>query len=108
MTPLKKKTPNIGLQHMLKNEGSPLSMNDGRDYSVAGRSAADMAGTSIDAKGTIHNQYSTLNTPLPDNITPRWIGQFGATINAIPQPTSVGLSGAGIVDRVKYLNFMPV
>ena len=41
MTPRKKKP--VGLQHMLKNEGSPLSMNDGRDYSVAGRSAADLS-----------------------------------------------------------------
>jgi len=103
MTPRKKKPSNIGLQHMLKNEGSPLSMNDGRDYSVAGRSAADLSSDN----GTIHFQYSTRNTPRADNISPSWIGQFGATINSIPQPTSVGLSGAGIVDSVKYEENMP-
>ena len=46
-------------------------------------------------------------TPRADNISPSWIGQFGATINSIPQPTSVGLSGAGIVDSVKYEDNMP-
>jgi len=103
MTPRKKKPSNIGLQHMLKNEGSPLSMNDGRDYSVAGRSAADMASVN----GTIHDRYSTINNPQGDSISPSWLGQFGATINSIPQPTSVGLSGAGIVDSVKYEENMP-
>ena len=88
---------------MLKNEGSPLSVNDGQGYNVAGRSAADMASVN----GTIHNQYSTTNNPEGSAITPSWLGQFGATINSIPQPTSVGLSGTGIVDSVKYLDVMP-
>jgi len=92
-----------GLQDMLKNEGSPLSVNDGQGYNVAGRSAADMASVN----GTIHNQYSTTNNPEGSAITPSWLGQFGATINSIPQPTSVGLSGTGIVDSVKYLDVMP-
>lgn len=103
MTPRKKKPSNIGLQLMLKNQGSPLSMNDGRDYSIAGRSAAAMASLN----STIHYKYSTLNTPQADNISPKWLGQFGATINLIPQPTSVGLSGVGIIDSVKYKENMP-
>mgnify|MGYP000362324502 FL=1 len=57
--------------------------------------------------GTIHDQYSTTNNPQGDSISPSWLGQFGATINSIPQPTSVGLSGTGIVDSVKYLDVMP-
>ena len=92
-----------GLQDMLKKEGSPLSVNDGQGYNVAGRSAADMASVN----GTIHNQYSTTNNPQGDSISPSWLGQFGATINSIPQPTSVKLSGTGIVDSVKYLDVMP-
>ena len=93
-----------GLQDMLKNEGSPLSVNDGQGYNVAGRSAADMASVN----GTIHNQYSTTNNPQGDSISPSWLGQFGATINSIPQPTSVGLSGAGTVDASKYLDNLPI
>lgn len=92
-----------GLQDMLKKEGSPLSVNDGQGYNVAGRSAADMASVN----GTIHDQYSTINNPQGDSISPSWLGQFGATINSIPQPTSVKLSGTGIVDSVKYLDVMP-
>lgn len=103
MTPRKKKPSNIGLQHMLKNEGSLLSMNDGRDYSVAGRSKSDMS----DVNGTIHNQYSLTGDPAADSISARWLGQFGSTINIIPQPTSVQLSGAGTIDSNKYLDNMP-
>jgi hypothetical protein len=93
-----------GLQDMLKNEGSPLSVNDGQGYNVAGRSAADMASVN----GTIHNQYSTTNNPEGSAITPSWLGQFGATINSIPQPTSVGLSGTGTIDGTKYLDNLPI
>jgi len=93
-----------GLNDMLKNEGSPLSVNNGQGYNVAGRSAADMASVN----GTIHNQYSTVNDPEGNKVIPSFVGQFGATINSIPQPTSVGLSGAGTVDASKYLDNLPV
>ena len=88
---------------MLTDEGSSLSLNDGRDYSVAGRSKSDMS----DVNGTIHNQYSTIDNPEGSKITPKWLGQFGSTINIIPQPTSAQLSGAGTVDANKYLNNLP-
>ena len=88
---------------MLKDEGSPLSVNNGQGYNVAGRSAADMASVN----GTIHDQYSTINNPEGSAITPSWLGQFGATINSIPSPTSKDLSGVGTIDSVKYLDNLP-
>ena len=88
---------------MLTSEGSPLSLTNGAEYSVAGRSKSDMS----DVNGTIHNQYSTIDNPEGSKITPRWLGQFGATVNNIPQPTSVNLSGAGIVDSKKYIENLP-
>jgi len=94
-----------GLKDMLtsKNGGSPLSLTNGADYSVAGRSKSDMS----DVNGTIHNQYSLTGDPAADSISARWLGQFGSTINIIPQPTSVQLSGAGTIDSNKYLDNMP-
>ena len=88
---------------MLTTDGSPLSLTNGADYSVAGRSKSDMS----DVNGTIHNQYSTIDDPEGSKITPKWLGQFGSTINIIPQPTSVQLSGAGTIDANKYLNNLP-
>ena len=93
----------MSLINKLSTSGSVLSMNNGQGYTVAGRSSTDISSVN----GTIHCQYSTTGNPSVDSISPRWIGQFGATINVIPQPTSLQLSGAGIVNSNPYRDNLP-
>jgi hypothetical protein len=93
----------MNLKQKLAISGSILSMNNGGEYNFPGRSDTDMSSVN----GTIHCCYSTTGNPSVDSISPRWIGQFGATINAIPQPTSLVLSGVGRVNANPYRDNLP-
>ena len=97
----------MGLQDKLKiGGGSKLSLNNGEDYSVAGRDKNEMQSQ----WGTMHFTYSLNGKALTTGnaLLPSWISQFGSQLNTIPVHTKLsGTISPNYNNGSKYLDALP-
>lgn len=82
--------------NVVRGGGSILSLNNGRDYNVPGRSANLMKSVN----GTMHHEYSLNNNPTADKIFPSYLPT--PYLNTIPTPTELSVTNFS-----KYENNLP-